>query len=85
MPHWEYRVNVADVWRNPEMTFEQRRDSIVATLRRNRWFKIEGDEGSELHEVVEGLSHADDATDFDHFWDQLYDLADLDRAWIATF
>jgi hypothetical protein len=85
MPHWEYHINIADVWRNDALTFEQRSDAIVARVRANRWFSERNQGGfDELGDVVSNLADAADANEFDEWWSELYDQADRDRAWIAT-
>ncbi len=82
-PVWDRRINVADIWRNEALTFEQRRDAIVARLRTSAW--LAGRNASDpLVEAVDGLAAADDVDEFDGWWDEVYDHADYDRVWIAT-
>jgi cell fate (sporulation/competence/biofilm development) regulator YmcA (YheA/YmcA/DUF963 family) len=81
MPQWDYTIRLADVWKNPEMTFEQRRDVIVQRLRNSRWYK-QSEMG--LDEVVNDIEAATTVDEFDEAWAELYDAADWDRAWIAT-
>jgi len=84
---WKYKINVASVFHNDTMTFFERRDSIVNTLRNSDWYKTRqaepGDMG-ELEDLVDELADTDTTTDFDQVWDAIYDEADDDRAWIAT-
>lgn len=84
MPTWRYTVDLKGVWRNEEMTFEERRDEIVRRLRESRWFKSH-EEGSWLHSIVEELADTESIPDFDRVFNAIYDEADADRAWIATF
>jgi hypothetical protein len=65
------------------MTFEQRRDAIVAHLRGTSWFKSK-DEYDDLPQIVEELSEVENVTDFDVVWSAIYDEADYDRVWIET-
>jgi len=37
-----------------------------------------------LDEIADGLAFADDTEEFDGWFDELYDMADYDRAWIKT-
>jgi hypothetical protein len=64
------------------MTFEERRDAIVAVLRGSAWLKGY-DEFDWVPEIVDNLADASDADEFDGWWDELYDMADTDRVWIA--
>lgn len=79
---WLLTVNLADVFRNEELTFEERRDAIVQRIRASGW--ITEDDYS-LDNLVEELGDAEDTDEFDAVWDVLYDHADADRVWIATF
>ncbi len=86
LPVWAHTINLKDVWRNDNYTFPERRDVIVARLRRSNWFTGRDTSGfDELGEVVANLADAEDGTEFDEWWDELYDHADRDRVWIATF
>lgn len=82
-PVWDRKIRLADVFHNEDMTFEQRRDAIVARLRGSNWLKGR-DEGDTLVMLVEELADARDADEFDGPWDAIYDEADYDRVWIET-
>jgi hypothetical protein len=84
LPLWERTVNLREVFHNEEMTFEQRRDAIVRILRASPWLAGRG-EFDALVEIVDLLADACDAEEFDGWWSELYDHADYDRVWIATF
>lgn len=77
---WLATIRLGDVWKNPELSFEERRDAIVSRIKSSNWYG-EGDDLT-LADIVDGLSEAEDADDFDDAWDALYDLADEDRVWI---
>ncbi len=81
LPVWDRRVDVRDVFRNENLTFEQRRDAIVRRIRNSGW-TIEP--GSTLDHVVEELGDTEDTDEFDAVWDVIYDYADTDRVWIET-
>lgn len=83
LPVWDRKLRLADVWRNESMSFEERRDTIVARIRASEWFK-EYDEHDELPEAVAELAEAPHANDFDDVWGWIYDIADVDRVWIET-
>jgi hypothetical protein len=82
-PVWKYTVQLAPVFHDETLTFEERRDQIVGILRRSQWFKSREDGGA-VHEYVDALADADDVDEFDAYWDELYDEADYDRAWLVT-
>jgi len=83
LPVWDRKIRLADIFHNEAMTFEQRRDAIVARLRASAWFK-ECDEYDDLPQFVEELSETRDVDEFDGPWDCIYDIADADRVWIET-
>jgi hypothetical protein len=85
MPAWDYRIDLRPVFRSEELTFEQRRDAIVDRLRTSSWVRDREDAGADLSTLVDELAEAADTDAFDRLWDDLYDEADADRAWIATF
>lgn len=84
MPHWEYTVDVSGVFHNDELSLTSKRDQIVATIRRNRWLK-RSEYADELTGVLDELATVETVADFDELWSQVYDIADVDRAWIKTF
>jgi len=84
MPHWTYTIMLGDVWRDENLTFEQRRDAITARLRTSQWLAELGGEGSTLADLVQELAESADVEAFDDLWNDLYDFADTDRAWIDT-
>ncbi len=86
MPAWTHEINLADIWRDENRTFEEKRDTIVARLRTSPWIADRDRSGfDELGEVVANLAAARDVEEFDVWWNDLYDHADRDRVWIATF
>lgn len=82
-PVWDRKIRLGAVWRNEGMTFTQRRDAIVAILRASGWLR-DRDMFSSLVIAVENLAGAEDADEFDGWWDEIYDIADYDRVWIDT-
>ena len=81
---WAHKINLADVFHNDDLTFEQKRDTIVRRIRATTWFK-QYDEFDDLPMFVEELADAEDKHAFNGPWDCIYDIADADRVWIATF
>lgn len=82
-PIWDRRIQLGDVFHNDALSFEEKRDVIVARIRKSGWLDAY-DEYDELPQLVEELSETTDGNDFDGPWDAIYDYADTDRVWIAT-
>lgn len=80
-PIWQHKIMLGDIWRTEELSFEQRRDRIVARIRSSPWLAGR-DCADPLVELVEDLAHAETVEEFDYWWDTLYDHADIDRVWI---
>lgn len=84
-PVWGRRVDVSDLFHNTALTFTQRRDAIANRLKTNPWYKqADVAEFDGVHDVVNELGTAEDDEEFNGWWDELYDLADIDRVWITT-
>lgn len=81
MTPWLLTIDLKDVFHNEDLPFEQKRDEIVRRIRATGWH---GDHPW-LEEIVDNLAESEDENDFDSWWDELYDVADIDRVWIATF
>jgi hypothetical protein len=81
MPIWLDKINLADVFHNEEMSFEQRRDVIVQRIRRSGW----PDRNSSVYDLIDELADCETGNEFDGPWSLIYDEADADRVWIATF
>lgn len=82
-PVWAHTIDLRDVFHNADMSLEQRRDAIVARLRAHRWLKGRN-VFDQLVEAVQNLAYADDAEEFNGWWDEICDLANIDRVWLAT-
>jgi hypothetical protein len=81
---WTYEVDVSGPWRDEMLTFEERRNAIIAILRKHPWINQDNWHGWDLQDLVEELTTADTEDDFNEIWDALYDEADYDRVWINT-
>ena len=87
---WKRLMNVAaflnhDV--NPEMTFTERRDGVVATIKRLPQYKAEEedqDDDGELWWIVDEMGDVQNEEEFDLVWDAFYDWADDERIWVET-
>jgi len=67
------------------MTFEERKSAIIDQIRASRWYRrAEDDRADDLHDILNMLGETADEEEFDNVWENVYDLADEDRIWIAT-
>lgn len=82
LPVWDRKINLGDVFHNDSLTFEQIRDVAVQRIRRSGWLT---DDDYTLTGLVDELAETADADEFDCVWDEIYDHADIDRVWIATW
>jgi hypothetical protein len=85
LPVWGGSIDVSDVFHNDALTFEQRRDAIAKRLKVSPWY-VNADvaEFDGVHDVVNDLADSEDQEEFNGWWDELYDLADIDRVHIRT-
>ena len=73
------------MFHNDALTFEQKRDAIVARIRATTRFAGD-DQGDELPHVRRGTGPTPRTlSSFDYVWDEIYDIADADRVWMRTF
>jgi hypothetical protein len=84
-PIWGEKLRLGDVFHNDDLSFIERRDAIVTRIKATRWYRdADPHEFDGLHDVVENLATEESPDDFDYWWDELYDLADVARVWIET-
>jgi len=92
MPKWKHQVNVKASFHNDDMTFTQRRDAICKTFRKAPFWPKDHEELERadaetwrIWELVDELADTEGEDEFDWVWDEIYDWADRNRVWIATF
>lgn len=70
-----------------DLSIENVRDKTVEAIKASSWYKNFEEKAHEpsLFILVDDFAEAEDYQDFDYFMGLLYDLADRDRIWIATF
>lgn len=83
MSRWAYRVELADVFNNEDLTYEQRRDAIVRRMRKGSWMRL--DAADDLTCLLDELEEAEDEVAFDSVWSWVYDWADAHRLWIDVW
>lgn len=82
-PVWRYHVTIGHKFLDDNLPFAERRDALVADLKASKWYRRQEErEESELWQLIDELSDVEDEDTFDYTWDQIYDLADYERAWI---
>lgn len=83
---WVETINIADIWKNDDLSLAEQRDQIVARIKASHWYRERDADGfDERGEAVDNLSSAADTKEFDGWWSELYDFFDYDRVWIDRF
>lgn len=91
MANWKYRIDVADIWQQypDEIDFLDFKTQLLDILKNAvedlRDIIDDEDEIMSLEDIVNGLEYSDDEEEFDQAWQDLYDWADYNKVWIATF
>ena len=80
LPIWAESIDVADVFHNKDLSFEQIRDFVVERFRKSNWVQV----NERVQELLELLAESEDEDAFNSIFDELYDIADIDRVWIKT-
>lgn len=81
MPRWDHTLDIKDIFHNPEMSFEEKRDEIVSRIKASGFYAWDD---YDLNDIVWCLQHATDAAEWDEDWDHFYDWTDENRVWVIT-
>ncbi len=81
---WHVTIKLGDFFRSDDLTVEEKAKEIVKRIRDSRWRDISGSQLL-LDDLLEELGSVADAAEFDYVWNEIYDLADIDRVWIETW
>lgn len=84
MAHWNMTINLKDAFSERDMSFQDRKSIVVERITNSGWLDNSLD-GETLRDLVMYLSESSDTSEFDYWWNQVYDIADVDRIWLATF
>lgn len=82
---WRCKLRIADLWTNDDLSFTEKRDGIVARIRRLPMYDPEGGDQEELWWIIDELCDAGNADEFDSVWDAFYDWADTERVWVEIW
>ena len=86
MPQWEYRVNLDSLDRHG--SFPEFRDAAVKALRDSEWYRHKSAFPrlgmQSLADLSKVLADTTDERSYAEVFDGIYDLADIDRAWIEV-
>ena len=83
MPTWFETIKLGDVFHNEDLDLAEKVEEITTRLKQASWRAFSADP-AEFDRLVEELSKAGSLQEFNFTWEELYDLADLDRVWIET-
>lgn len=81
---WKHTLDLRDIFHSDAHSFTNRRDIIVARIKRSPFWDAEGLAGYDLCEIAEELSDARDTDEFDRWWNDFYDWCDANRVWVKT-
>ncbi|MEU4558443.1 hypothetical protein AB0F72_08635 [Actinoplanes sp. NPDC023936] len=84
-PIWDRTLDVRDLFHNTDLSDADRYRRISERIQRSPWYQNRDADGfDEFGEAVRYLAQAEDAEEFNEYWDQIYDQADRDRVWVKT-
>lgn len=88
MAHWEYTLNLRDIWKEPEIPFDKMRDAVVQRIVDSDFWKdtleFDLEANYELTSIIEDMSMSRNMREFNLAWSDFYDFADEYRIWVAT-
>jgi hypothetical protein len=84
MANWQMTIDISKVFHDDEMSFEAKRDRIVAEIELSMWREIT-DSPLTLDTVIAHLGVAQDEVHFNQIWSHVCDLANADKVWLQTF
>lgn len=81
-PIWAHRIRLGNLFHNDELSFEEKRDTLVRLVKASAWYTGE-EVFSDLHSLIEEMEDTEDVDAFDDVMSAVYDMADYDRVWIG--
>lgn len=88
MVHWEYTLNLRDIWEEPGIPFDKMRDAVVQRIVDSDFWKdtleFDLEANYELTSIIEDMSMSRNIREFNLAWSDFYDFADEYRICVAT-
>ena len=82
-PTWTFKVmGIRDILHDDSLDTEAKGKKIANTIRASRWGRSL-EEGDSLFSTLEDLEDTLGDEDFNYWLNEIYDMADADRAWIG--
>ena len=82
-PIWTFKVmGIRDILQDDSLDRTAVGAKVAKTIRASRWGRSL-EEGDSLFSALENLEDTLDDEDFNYWLDEIYDMADADRAWIG--
>lgn len=90
MSNWKYKIDVVDLWEKypEEISFEEFKEELMPILSEaatDLSYIFQDEETMKLEDIIREIEDSEDEDEFDYAWQNLYDWADENRVWIATF
>jgi Zn-dependent M32 family carboxypeptidase len=90
MANWKFKIDVSEIWQKYEddNDFESFISELIPALKAKQdevTEKVDEDEAMDYEDMLNDLEGTTDEDEFDFVWQQLYDWADFNKVWIATF
>ncbi len=80
---WHLKIDLSQIWQSGLLDFDEKREKIVEAIKASGWRALTPYPDT-FDEYVANIEQAEDVSEFDEYFDVLYDLADGDRVWIET-
>ena len=85
MPQWNITIDVKDVWENFDKNdVPASVKLVVERIKASGWRNITPYPHT-FDQLISDLEASETLDEFNSWWSEVYDLADIDRVWIATF
>jgi hypothetical protein len=90
MANWIMKIDVSEIWQEYEdnndfESFKSELIPILKSIQDEVSKKLDSLEAMDYEDMVQEIELTDDEDEFDYAWQDLYDWADNNKVWIATF
>lgn len=86
MPVWHRTVKLGDLvqqWKNQQIDITELAELVVERIKRSGWRALTSDPDL-FDDLLDELSEVLNKDEYTGAFNELYDLADIDRVWIET-